>query len=239
MTAGELRRAIEGPAERAGLEVEPALVDALVDDVAGEAGGLPLLSTALSTSGASATGRSADARELRAHRRRHRRRRAPRRGGLPVARRRETSRSRRRSCSASSPAGRRGSSTRRRAYARAELDAERRRATSRASSRRSSSGGCSSPTTGRSSSSHEALLEQWPRLVGWLEEDVRGPPPAPTPDAGGLGVGGFGAGSERALPRRAARGGARVARAHGRPLGAQPARRRVPRGKPCRRDGRG
>ncbi len=36
-----------GPAERAGLEVEPALVDALVDDVAGEPGGLPLLSTAL------------------------------------------------------------------------------------------------------------------------------------------------------------------------------------------------
>jgi WD40 repeat protein/DNA-binding SARP family transcriptional activator len=47
MSAGELRRAIEGPAERTGLEVEPALVDALVDDVAGEAGGLPLLSTAL------------------------------------------------------------------------------------------------------------------------------------------------------------------------------------------------
>ena len=33
--------------ERAGLEVEPALVDALVDDVAGEPGALPLLSTAL------------------------------------------------------------------------------------------------------------------------------------------------------------------------------------------------
>jgi WD40 repeat protein/DNA-binding SARP family transcriptional activator len=47
MSAGELRRAIEGPAERTGLEVEPALVDALLDDVAGEAGGLPLLSTAL------------------------------------------------------------------------------------------------------------------------------------------------------------------------------------------------
>jgi WD40 repeat protein/DNA-binding SARP family transcriptional activator len=47
MSAGELRRAIEGPAERTGLEVEPELVDALVDDVAGEAGGLPLLSTAL------------------------------------------------------------------------------------------------------------------------------------------------------------------------------------------------
>ena len=47
MTAGELRRAIEGPAERAGLAAEPALVDALVDDTAGEPGGLPLLSTAL------------------------------------------------------------------------------------------------------------------------------------------------------------------------------------------------
>src|SRR6266508_994879 len=47
MTAGELRRAIDGPSEGTGLEVEPALVDALVDDVAGEAGALPLLSTAL------------------------------------------------------------------------------------------------------------------------------------------------------------------------------------------------
>jgi WD40 repeat protein/DNA-binding SARP family transcriptional activator len=47
MSPGELRRAIEKPAQRTGLDVEPALVDALVDDVAGEAGGLPLLSTAL------------------------------------------------------------------------------------------------------------------------------------------------------------------------------------------------
>src|SRR5262245_15340546 len=47
MSPSELRRAIQGPAERTGLEVEPALVDALVDEVAGEAGGLPLLSTAL------------------------------------------------------------------------------------------------------------------------------------------------------------------------------------------------
>ena len=43
----ELRRSIEGPAHLAGLEVEPALVDALVDDIAGVTGGLPLLSTAL------------------------------------------------------------------------------------------------------------------------------------------------------------------------------------------------
>ena len=47
MTSGELRRAVEGPAGRVGLFVEPELVDALVDDLAGEDGGLPLLSTAL------------------------------------------------------------------------------------------------------------------------------------------------------------------------------------------------
>ena len=47
MSPAELRRAIERPAERVGLKVEPALVDALVDDVAGEPGGLPLLETAL------------------------------------------------------------------------------------------------------------------------------------------------------------------------------------------------
>jgi len=47
MDRGELARAIEVPAARAGLEVERALVDALVSDVAGEPGGLPLLSTTL------------------------------------------------------------------------------------------------------------------------------------------------------------------------------------------------
>ncbi len=47
MSASELRRSIEGPAARAALVVEPALVDTLVDEVAGEPGGLPLLSTAL------------------------------------------------------------------------------------------------------------------------------------------------------------------------------------------------
>jgi WD40 repeat protein/DNA-binding SARP family transcriptional activator len=47
MSAAELRRAIEGPADRAGLEVEPALVDALVHDVVGAPGGLPFLSAAL------------------------------------------------------------------------------------------------------------------------------------------------------------------------------------------------
>ena len=47
MQASELRRAIELPAGRVGLRVEPELADALVDDVEGEPGALPLLSTAL------------------------------------------------------------------------------------------------------------------------------------------------------------------------------------------------
>jgi WD40 repeat protein/tRNA A-37 threonylcarbamoyl transferase component Bud32 len=47
MQASELRRAVELPAGRVGLRVQPELSDALVDDVEGEPGALPLLSTAL------------------------------------------------------------------------------------------------------------------------------------------------------------------------------------------------
>ena len=47
MRRDELRRAIELPRARAGLRVEPELVDALIADVEGEPGALPLLSTAL------------------------------------------------------------------------------------------------------------------------------------------------------------------------------------------------
>ena len=48
MTEQELRQAIEAPANQVGLVLEPGLVDLLVRDVAGEPGGLPLLSHALS-----------------------------------------------------------------------------------------------------------------------------------------------------------------------------------------------
>ena len=47
LSAAELRRTIEGPAERVGLELEPGLVDVIVDDVGREPGRLALLSTAL------------------------------------------------------------------------------------------------------------------------------------------------------------------------------------------------
>ena len=47
MDAGELRRAIELPARRAGLQLEPGLAEAMISEVADEPGGLPLLSCAL------------------------------------------------------------------------------------------------------------------------------------------------------------------------------------------------
>jgi WD40 repeat protein len=47
MRRDELRRAIELPAQRAGLRVDADLVDALIADVDGEPGALPLLSTTL------------------------------------------------------------------------------------------------------------------------------------------------------------------------------------------------
>ena len=47
MRHAELRRAVTGPAQRVGLQVEPDLADALVSDVEDEPGALPLLSTAL------------------------------------------------------------------------------------------------------------------------------------------------------------------------------------------------
>lgn len=47
MSERSMREAIEGPATRAHARLEPGLVDALVADVAGEPGGLPLLSHAL------------------------------------------------------------------------------------------------------------------------------------------------------------------------------------------------
>jgi WD40 repeat protein/tRNA A-37 threonylcarbamoyl transferase component Bud32 len=47
MQPDELRRAIEGPARVAGLRMEPGLIETLLGDVAGEPGGLPLVSHAL------------------------------------------------------------------------------------------------------------------------------------------------------------------------------------------------
>jgi hypothetical protein len=47
MTEEELRRAIERPAERAGLVLEPGLPEGILRDIVGEPGALPLLSHSL------------------------------------------------------------------------------------------------------------------------------------------------------------------------------------------------
>ena len=57
MRIDELRRAIEGPARTAGLRFEAGLVDAMLADVEGEPGALPLLSHALYESWARRDGR--------------------------------------------------------------------------------------------------------------------------------------------------------------------------------------
>jgi WD40 repeat protein/DNA-binding SARP family transcriptional activator len=58
MDEAGLRAAIEGPARRAGLLIEPGLVDLLVRDVEGEPGALPLLSHALAQTWANREGRT-------------------------------------------------------------------------------------------------------------------------------------------------------------------------------------
>jgi class 3 adenylate cyclase/WD40 repeat protein len=58
MRPAELRAAVEMPARRAGLTLEPGLAQAIVDDVAGQPGALPLLSTAMQETWERRRGRS-------------------------------------------------------------------------------------------------------------------------------------------------------------------------------------
>ena len=82
MRRDELRRAIELPARRVGLRIEPRLVAALIGDVAGEPGGLPLLSAALLELWQRRDGRTLAYRAYERHRRRRGRGRPPGRGRL-------------------------------------------------------------------------------------------------------------------------------------------------------------
>ncbi|MGA7688290.1 MAG: BTAD domain-containing putative transcriptional regulator [Jiangellales bacterium] len=58
MNEDDLRAAVEGPAHRAGLLLEPGLVDLLVQEVSGEPGALPLLSHALAQTWENREGRT-------------------------------------------------------------------------------------------------------------------------------------------------------------------------------------
>jgi WD40 repeat protein/DNA-binding SARP family transcriptional activator len=171
LTNAELRRAIEGPAERTGLEVEPALVDALVDDVAGEPGGLPLLSTALvdvwreregSTLTLAAYERSGGVRGA-----------VGRHADAAFRSLRDDERQVARGILLRLVTGGGGEAVTRRRVSRAELDADSDAQVARVLAtlveRR-----LLVADNGSVELVHEALLEQWPRLKLWLEEDAQG-----------------------------------------------------------------
>ena len=171
MQASELRRAVELPAGRVGLRVEPELADALVDDVEGEPGALPLLSTALLELWQK---RQDDALTLAAYHES---------GGVDgaVARLAESTYAR-------VPDGRKqlvralmlrlvgedeGDTPVRRRAPLAELELERNDdvadvLATLADSRLVTVG------EGSVEVAHEALLREWPRLRGWIEEDAEG-----------------------------------------------------------------
>jgi WD40 repeat protein/DNA-binding SARP family transcriptional activator len=168
MRRDELRRAIELPAQRAALHVEPDLVDALIADVRDEPGALPLLSTTLLE-----LWEQRDGRRMRMHA-------YEQAGGVrgAVARLAE------------------------RAYER--LDPDRRDVARRILLRLAGGGEGDAVVRrrvpldelhgegvaevldvladdrlvtigeGAVEVAHEALLREWPRLRGWLEEDVQG-----------------------------------------------------------------
>lgn len=167
----ELRRAIEGPAARAGLAVDPELVEELVADVGGAAGALPLLSTTLLELWLA---REGEALTLAAY---------ERAGGVrgAVARHAEAAfaaldgdgRVVAHRILLRLVAGGETAALTRRRVALDELDAHEDSSTARVLDvlvdRRLlvAGDGCVELV-------HEALLEHWPRLVRWLDEDAQG-----------------------------------------------------------------
>ncbi len=171
MQTSELRRAVELPAARVGLRVEPELADALVDDVEGEPGALPLLSTALLELWQK---RQDNTLTLAAYRES---------GGVHGAVTRLAEGAYDRIPDESKPLVRalmlrlvgegEGDAPVRRRASLAELDLERDRwmadvLAALADSRLVTVGG------GSVEVAHEALLREWPRLREWLEEDAEG-----------------------------------------------------------------
>ncbi len=208
MRRDELRRAIAQPTVRAGLRIEPELVDALLADVENEPGGLPLLSTALlelwqrrdgswlrlatyeRTGGVhGAVARLAedafaqlDEPQQRAARRVFARLVAEDPDGAVVRRRVPLD-----------ELERGGDDAVARVIA---VLTERRLLTTSADS---------------VEVAHEALLREWPRLRGWLDEDAEaGACIAASPSRRSPGT--RATGQRRSVPRRDARGGARMAR---------------------------
>ena len=171
MDRDELRRAVEFPAQRAGLTVEEQLLDSLVSDTVGQPGALPLLSTALL--------------ELWT-RRRHRTLRLDdylRAGGVEgaVARLAEEAFGRldsdgqaaaKRILLRLAAPGETAQAVRRRAPL-SEFDLDRDADTSHALNVLTDAR-LVTVSEGTAEVAHEALLHEWPRLRAWLEDDAEG-----------------------------------------------------------------
>ena len=171
MAPDELRQAIELPAAKAGLELEPGLAEIIADDIAGEPGGLPLMSTALLSLWQHREGRRltvAAYREI---------------GGVhtAVARLAETAYGQlstsqqlvaRRTLLRLAETGEGGQPVRRRvsvAEVAPEGDADARAVLDLLAARR-----LLTVSETHAEVAHEALLREWPRLRGWLDEDEAG-----------------------------------------------------------------
>jgi WD40 repeat protein/DNA-binding SARP family transcriptional activator len=171
MSADELRRAIERPAERAGLQLEAGLVEQLLDDVVGEPGGLPLLSCALLESWQHRQGRTLTLAGYHAS------------GGVKGAVARLADRAFERLDTGQQTAARRlllrlagpgeGALVVGRRVPLAELDLEQ-DPDLRAALAALTEARLLTTAEATVEVAHEALLHQWPRLRGWLEEDAQG-----------------------------------------------------------------
>jgi WD40 repeat protein len=171
MDAEELRRAIELPARRAGLRLEAGLADAMVAEVAGEPGGLPLLSCALLESWQRRRGRTLS---LAAHRQA---------GGVHGAVARLAERAWQQLEPEEQAVARRvllrlagpgeGEAVVRRRVPLTEFTASGDQPV-QAVLNRLADQRLLTKSQDSVEVAHEALLREWPRLRGWLEEDVQG-----------------------------------------------------------------
>ena len=168
MTRDELRRAIERPAERVGLSVEPELVDTLLARRRG-----PARRAAAAVDGAAralALARRAPpaARRLRAQRRRAGRGRPAGRGRVPRARPGRAGGGAQ-AAAAAERRGRRAARSCAGGSRSTDLEPELAEVAGRLADRR-----LLTISDGAVEVAHEALLREWPRLRGWLDEDVQG-----------------------------------------------------------------
>jgi WD40 repeat protein/DNA-binding SARP family transcriptional activator len=169
MRRDELRRAIESPAARAGLHADPELADALIADVDGEPGALPLLSTALLE-----LWQERDGRRLRLSAYEHA-------GGVRGAVARLAERTYER-LDPAQQAGARAILVRMAGVGEGEAVVRRRVPLAELERLPDGAEVLAALADGRlvtvgdeeAEVAHEALLREWPRLRGWLEEDAEG-----------------------------------------------------------------